>query len=95
MTIDHATVRKIASLARIRVEENEIERYASQIGGIMTWVEQLGAVNTDNVEPLANVANIALTWREDVVNDGNIQQDVLANAPESLEGFYVVPKIVE
>jgi len=93
--IDHATVKKIANLARIRVKEDETDRYANQIGGIMQWVEQLGQVNTDQVEPLSNVANIDLAWREDKVTDGGIQKDVLANAPESLEGFYVVPKIVE
>lgn len=95
MTIDNATVTKIASLARIRVEEDEKAKYAAQIGGIMKWIEQLNAVNTDGVEPLASVMDIALPTRADVVNDGDIQDQVLANAPEATSGFFAVPKIVE
>lgn len=95
MSIDNATVTKIASLARIRVEEGEKAKYAAQIGGIMKWIEQLNAVNTDGVEPLASVMDIALPTRPDVVNDGDIQEQVLANAPEATSGFFAVPKIVE
>lgn len=95
MTIDNATVTKIASLARIRVEEAEKAKYAAQIGGIMQWIEQLNAVPTDGVEPLANVSEIALTLRKDEVTDGNKQADILANAPEATSGFFAVPKIVE
>lgn len=95
MSIDNATVTKIASLARIRVEEHEKDRYAKQIGGIMQWIEQLDSVNTDGVEPLASVVDIALKTRPDVVNDGNKQADILANAPEAVSGFFAVPKIVE
>ncbi len=95
MTIDNATVTKIASLARIRVEEGEKAKYAAQIGGIMKWIEQLDAVNTDGIEPLANVTEIALTLRPDVADDGNKQDDILANAPEATSGFFAVPKIVE
>ncbi|MBU6235825.1 MAG: Asp-tRNA(Asn)/Glu-tRNA(Gln) amidotransferase subunit GatC [Alphaproteobacteria bacterium] len=95
MSIDNATVTKIANLARIRVEEDEKAKYAAQIGGIMKWIEQLNAVNTDGVEPLASVMDIALPTRKDVVNDGNIQADILANAPEAVSGFFAVPKIVE
>ncbi len=95
MSIDNATVTKIASLAHIRVEEDEKAKYAAQIGGIMKWIEQLEAVNTDGVEPLSSVTDITLRAREDVINDGGIQADILANAPESTAGFFVVPKIVE
>lgn len=95
MTIDKETVAKVARLARLKVTEQEIETYAPQLNGIIKWVEQLGEVDTEGVEPLANVANISLHLREDEVTDGNIQDDVLANAPEQLEGFYVVPKVVE
>lgn len=95
MTIDNATVTKIASLARIRVEEDEKAKYAAQIGGIMKWIEQLNAVNTDGVEPLANVTEIALVLRADEITDGNKQADILANAPEATSGFFAVPKIVE
>ena len=95
MTIDKETVAKVARLARLKVTEQEIETYAPQLNGIIKWVEQLGEVDTEGVEPLANVANISLHLRKDEVTDGNIQDDVLANAPEQLEGFYVVPKVVE
>lgn len=95
MSIDNATVTKIASLARIRVEENEKARYAAQIGGILKWIEQLAEVNTDGVEPLAGGADIPLPLRTDVVTDGDIQAQVLANAPDAKGGFFAVPKIVE
>ena len=61
----------------------------------MKFIEQLGEVNTDKVEPLASVVNIELEWRKDAVTDGGIPEAVLANAPEALEGFFVVPKVVE
>ncbi|NBX66238.1 MAG: Asp-tRNA(Asn)/Glu-tRNA(Gln) amidotransferase subunit GatC [Proteobacteria bacterium] len=95
MTIDNATVTKIANLARIRVEEGEKAKYAAQIGGIMQWIEQLNAVNTDGVEPLASVMDITLPLRRDVVTDGDKQPEILANAPEATSGFFAVPKIVE
>ncbi len=95
MTIDNATVTKIASLARIRVSDDEKAKYAAQINGIMQWIEQLNAVQTDGIEPLANVSEIALTLRPDVITDGNKQADILANAPEATSGFFAVPKIVE
>ncbi|MBL8639099.1 MAG: Asp-tRNA(Asn)/Glu-tRNA(Gln) amidotransferase subunit GatC [Alphaproteobacteria bacterium] len=95
MTIDAATVKKIAQLARIRVSDEDINYYGPQLQNILAWVEQLGEVNTDGVEPLANVSEIPLSLRADVVNDGNIQQDIIKNAPEAVEGFFVVSKIVE
>lgn len=95
MTIDNATVTKIASLARLRVEDSEKPLYAAKINGIMKWIEQLGEVNTDGIEPLANVTEIALRLRPDEITDGNIQEDILANAPEATSGFFAVPKIVE
>lgn len=93
--MDKQTVQKVAKLSRIAITEEEADKMVSEIGGILKWVEQLGEVDTDNVEPLANVANIELRMRTDEITDGGIQDDVLANAPESLEGFYVVPKVVE
>ncbi|MCC6597302.1 MAG: Asp-tRNA(Asn)/Glu-tRNA(Gln) amidotransferase subunit GatC [Alphaproteobacteria bacterium] len=95
MSMDKETVRKVASLANIEMDEAELERAAAQISGIIDWVEQLGAVNTDNIEPLANVANIELSLRADSITDGNYQDKILANAPEHTQGFFVVPKIVE
>lgn len=95
MTIDSATVKKIAQLARIRVSEEDINYYAPQLQNILAWVEQLSEVNTDGVEPLSNVADIPLAMRSDTVTDGKIQQDILKNACESVEGFFVVSKVVE
>lgn len=94
--MDIETVRKVASLARLKVSEEDLQnKYAPQLSNIMQFVEQLSEVNTDNVEPLASVVDIDLRLRTDEVTDGNIQKDVLANAPEATEGFYVVPKVVE
>jgi len=93
--MDIATVKKVATLARLEMNDAELEAVRVKLGNIMKFVEQLGEVNTDNVEPLANVVDIKLRLREDVVNDGNQQAKVLANAPEAMEGFFVVPKVVE
>lgn len=93
--MDIKTVKKVASLARLKMSEEELEKYKPQLENILKFVEQLGEVNTDNIEPLANVVDIKLRLREDEVTDGGIAQDVLANAPEELEDFFVVPKVVE
>ncbi|PZQ45300.1 MAG: Asp-tRNA(Asn)/Glu-tRNA(Gln) amidotransferase GatCAB subunit C [Micavibrio aeruginosavorus] len=93
--MDINTVKKVATLARLEMQDSELEAVQAKLGNIMKFVEQLGEVNTDNVEPLANVVDIKLRLRDDVVNDGAMQTKVLANAPESMEGFFVVPKVVE
>ncbi|HBR69275.1 MAG TPA: Asp-tRNA(Asn)/Glu-tRNA(Gln) amidotransferase GatCAB subunit C [Rhodospirillaceae bacterium] len=93
--MDKDTVRKVAGLARIRMNDAELEAMALKLGKIMGFVEQLGEINTDNVAPLASVVDIDLRLREDKVTDGNCVDDVLANAPEKTQGFFVVPKIVE
>lgn len=93
--MDLKTVKKVATLARLEMEDSELEAVRVKLGSIMKFVEQLNEVNTDNVEPLANVVDIKLRLREDVVNDGGTQDKVLANAPESMEGFFVVSKVVE
>ncbi len=95
MSIDRNTVAKVARLARLRVTDADLDRYAPQLANIITFVEQLSEVNTDNVEPLASVVDIDLQLRKDEVTDGGMPEAVLANAPESLEGFFVVPKVVE
>ena len=95
MSLDKDTVRKVAGLARLRMTEEELDRYGPQLNTIIGWVEQLGEVNTDQVAPLPSPVDIPLALREDKVSDGGRPEDVLANAPETLEGFYVVPKVVE
>jgi aspartyl-tRNA(Asn)/glutamyl-tRNA(Gln) amidotransferase subunit C len=93
--MDLKTVKKVATLARLEMDEKDLEAVQAKVSNIMKFVEQLGEVNTDKVEPLANVVDIKLRLREDVINDGNQQKAVLANAPEAMEGFFVVSKIVE
>ncbi len=93
--MDQKTVRKVARLAQIEVQDSEIEAVGKKLEGILGFVEQLSEVNTDNVEPLASVNEIPLVLREDAVTDGGIADKVLKNAPESQEGFFVVSKIVE
>ncbi len=95
MSLDEQTVRKVARLANIEIQDGDVERIGTQLSGIIQWVEQLGEVDTDNVEPLANVVNIDLHLRKDEVTDGDCADKVLANAPEETQGFFVVPKIVE
>lgn len=95
MTIDRSTVAKIANLARIEVTEDDLNYYAPQLQNILKWFEMMNEVDTSTVEPLANVSEIALRLRPDAVTDGDKVADILANAPEPLEGFFVVPKIVE
>ena len=93
--MDKDTVCKVARLARIKTSEDDLERLAPQLSGIIQWIEQLSEVDTDNVEPLANVVDITLALREDAVSDGDCQDKVLGNAPEETQGFYVVPKVVD
>ncbi|MBC7135976.1 Asp-tRNA(Asn)/Glu-tRNA(Gln) amidotransferase subunit GatC [Oceanibaculum nanhaiense] len=95
MSMDKATVANVARLARIKLNEEELDLYTNELSGILDWIEQLQAVNTDGVEPMSSVVERLLPEREDVVTDGNIQEDVLANAPEAAHGYYVVPKVVE
>ncbi len=95
MSIDSQAVGKIARLARIAVSEEEKNHYASEISGILQWVEQLSEVNTDGVPLMTSVSSVTLPLREDAVTDGNQQASVLANAPESDYGCFVVPKVME
>lgn len=95
MSLDKKDVEKVARLARLAITDDEAEKYGEQLSNIINFVEQLKEVDTENVEPLASVVDIQLRLREDEITDGGIRDDILANAPESLEGFFVVPKVVE
>lgn len=95
MSVDAATVRKIAHLARIAVADNEIEHLRSEINNMLAFVEQLNEVKVDGVEPTASVEDMKLKMRDDVVNDGGYPARVLANAPAADDGFFQVPKVVE
>lgn len=95
MSVDAATVRRIAHLARIAVEDGEIEHLQNELNAILGWVEQLGEVNVDGVEPMTSVAPMQLKMRKDEVTDGGDAARVLANAPQADRGFFLVPKVVE
>jgi aspartyl-tRNA(Asn)/glutamyl-tRNA(Gln) amidotransferase subunit C len=95
MSVSTEQVRHIAKLARIAMSDEEIERLAPELNNILGWVEQLGEVNTDGVEPLTAVIDVKQRLRDDVVNDGNIRDEILANAPEAQHGFFAVPKVIE
>jgi aspartyl-tRNA(Asn)/glutamyl-tRNA(Gln) amidotransferase subunit C len=95
MSVDAATVRRIAHLARIAVDENDVEHLRGELNAILQWVEQLREVNVEGVEPMTSVTPMRLKMRKDEVTDGGDAARVLANAPESEEGFFLVPKVVE
>lgn len=95
MAIDAATVRKVAHLARIKTPEDRLEPLAQELNGILQWIEQLNEVDVDGVEPMTSNVAQPLRLREDVVTDGGDSARVLANAPKSVDGFFVVPKVVE
>jgi aspartyl-tRNA(Asn)/glutamyl-tRNA(Gln) amidotransferase subunit C len=95
MSIDKETMRKVARLGNLHMDDAGLERAVHQVGGIMKWIDQLAEVNTDNVEPLASVVAMELYLREDEVTDGDCIEQILANAPEATQGFFVVPKVVE
>ncbi len=97
MSLDAETVRRVARLARLRVESADIPRLTAEMNGILGWVEQLQAVDTDGVEPLAggNPGGASLPWRADRVTDGGKADAVLANAPDRQGDYYGVPKVVE
>ena len=95
MSIDKATVARIARLARIHVPEEHREALAGELSNIIGWVEQLAEVDTDDVAPMTSVVEVSLPRRQDQVTDGGCQDEVLANAPRRDGGFFVVPKVVE
>lgn len=93
--LSEADIRKVAKLARIRLSDEEVPHFQKEISSIITWVEQLQEVDTNNVPEMASVENTPLPQRKDKVTDGNIQKDVLANAPDADYGCFMVPKVVE
>ncbi len=95
MHVDDTTVRRIARLARIKIEDSEVAGLEKELSGILDWVEQLNEVDTSDVPPMTRVVPIALKQRDDVVNDGEMADAVTQNAPLSEDDFFVVPKVVE
>ncbi|HAU29697.1 MAG TPA: Asp-tRNA(Asn)/Glu-tRNA(Gln) amidotransferase GatCAB subunit C [Rhodospirillaceae bacterium] len=95
MPLDHETVTRIARLARIRLTQEVQEKTLPGLNSILGFVEQLSSINTEGVEPMVSASATTLRLREDRVDDGHCRDAVLANAPESFAGFFVVPKVVE
>ena len=95
MSVDAATVRRIAHLARIAVAEDEVEHLKGELNAMLAFVEQLSEVKVEGVEPMTSVTPMEMKKRADVVTDGNIRDDVLKNAPATEDGFFLVPKVVE
>lgn len=95
MSVDLATVKRVARLSRIAVSEEEANIMLGQLNGILGFVEQLSEVNVDGVEPMTSVTPVAMKKRVDEVNDGNKADDIVANAPATERNFFMVPKVVE
>ena len=95
MSVDAATVRRIAHLARIAVADAEVPHLQGELNAMLAFVEQLREVNIDGVEPMTSVMPMEMKKRRDVVNDGEIADEVIANAPETQDHFFLVPKVVE
>lgn len=95
MSLDKATVRRIARLARIRVAPEDEDRLAGELNGILAWIEQLSTVDVTGVEPMTSVVAMDLAMREDHVTVPGDPDAILANAPQKERGFFVVPKVVE
>lgn len=95
MSVDAATVTRIAKLARIRLAPGEEAPLVGELNAILGWIEQLGEVDTTGIEPMAAVIPNTLRWRTDAVTDGGMVDKVLANAPASEAGFFAVPKVID
>ena len=95
MSLDKNDVRRVAFLARIRVNEDDLEPVAQDLNNIIGWVEQLAEVDTDGVEPMTGATGMTMKRREDIVTDGGNPDRVLGNAPDRVGDFYTVPKVVE
>ena len=95
MSVDAATVRRIAHLARIAVAEDEVEHLRGELNALLAFVEQLSEVDVEGVEPMTSVIPMEMKKRPDEVTDGGIPDDILKNAPAAQDGFFVVPKVVE
>ncbi len=93
--IDRDTVRKVAFLSRIKVEEEALDGLAGEISKILTWIEKLQEVDVSNVEPLASVVELTQPMRQDKITDGGYPEKVLSNAPKVAHGYFTVPKVVE
>ena len=95
MSVNAEQVRHVAKLARIAMSDAEVDALVPELNNILGWVDQLAAVDTDGIEPLTAVIDLKLRLRDDVVNDGDVRDKVLLNAPDAQHGFFAVPKVIE
>jgi aspartyl-tRNA(Asn)/glutamyl-tRNA(Gln) amidotransferase subunit C len=95
MSLDKATVRNVATLARLKVPDSDLDHLAKELSGVLGWIEQLNEVDVAGVEPMTSVARMSLKMRADEVTDGGDAEKVTRNAPEGVHGFFAVPKVVE
>jgi aspartyl-tRNA(Asn)/glutamyl-tRNA(Gln) amidotransferase subunit C len=95
MQVDEATVRHMARLARIRIDDDEARALERELSGILDWIKQLDEVDTSGVEPMTRVIPMTLRTRVDIVTDGGIADDIVRNAPAREDHFFAVPKVVE
>lgn len=95
MSVDQTTVRRIAKLARIKVNEDAVPALEGELNAILDWIEMLSEVDTEGVEPMTSVVETRMKKRDDVVTKGGMPDEILANAPASEDHFFIVPKVVE
>ncbi len=95
MALDRAAVARIAKLARIKVPDEELDHLAGELSNILGWIEQLNEVDIDGVEPMTSVVEVELPARADVVTDGGYAEDIVAGAPETVDNYFAVPKVIE
>tara|TARA_B100000579_G_scaffold228393_1_gene187017 strand:- start:525 stop:812 length:288 start_codon:yes stop_codon:yes gene_type:complete len=95
MSLDKSTLERVAYLARIKIEDSEIEKMTTELNNIMKWIEELNEVDVNNVKPMTGVSNNSLREREDEVNDGGYSDEIVDNAPEKIDNSFTVPKVIE
>ena len=95
MSVDAATVRRIAHLARIAVAEDEVEHLRGELNAMLAFVEQLSEVDVTGIEPMTSVTPMAMKKRVDAVTDGDIAEDIVRNAPQTADNYFLVPKVIE
>ena len=95
MSLDKSTLERVAYLARIKINNSEIDKMTEELNNIMKWIEELNEVDISDVEPMTGVSNMTLREREDKVTDGGYQDKIVSNAPEKIDGSFTVPKVIE
>ena len=95
MSLDKSTLERVAYLARIKIEDSEINKMTTELNNIMKWIEELNEVDIENVSPMTGVSNESLRERQDLVNDGGYSDKIVSNAPETIDDTFTVPKVIE